>query len=308
MAYINVDEVYILDNTGLQVDMATDIPFADAGFSDAQKEQARANIGAGGTNPNLLDNPWWGSGEVVNQRGVTSGSVGASTYVMDRWKSVYSGSGSTFSITASGINVTVAGTYVYYMQQFEDATRFNGKTLTASVMLGDGTVESGTIIRSNGTAQVPVNTGDIALVMQTDNSFRVILYTSMTIRAVKLELGSVSTLANDTPPDYGTELAKCQYYFRRIASISGTAQIAYGYAVATTAARFIVPATMRHATLSPSFSGVQVGLTSTPVNVTAISASQSTDFITLTCTASGLNGSYFLYIAQNGYIDISADL
>ena len=36
------------------------------------------------------------------------------------------------------------------------------------------------------------------------------------IRAVKLEKGTVSTLAMDTAPNYATELLKCQRYFYRI--------------------------------------------------------------------------------------------
>ena len=38
---------------------------------------------------------------------------------------------------------------------------------------------------------------------------------SITLKAVKLEIGSVSTLANDAPPNYAAELAKCQRYFQR---------------------------------------------------------------------------------------------
>jgi hypothetical protein len=44
----------------------------------------------------------------------------------------------------------------------------------------------------------------------------------LTIRAVKLELGSVSTLAMDTAPNYATELAKCQRYFQRIGKNSSS--------------------------------------------------------------------------------------
>ena len=35
----------------------------------------------------------------------------------------------------------------------------------------------------------------------------------ITIESIKLELGSVSTLANDLPMDYTTELLRCQRYF-----------------------------------------------------------------------------------------------
>jgi hypothetical protein len=36
----------------------------------------------------------------------------------------------------------------------------------------------------------------------------------ISIESVKLELGSVSTFANDPPADYGVELAKCQRFFQ----------------------------------------------------------------------------------------------
>ena len=40
-----------------------------------------------------------------------------------------------------------------------------------------------------------------------------ILGEELDIQAVKLELGTVSTLANDPPPDFGTELVKCQRFY-----------------------------------------------------------------------------------------------
>jgi hypothetical protein len=49
------------------------------------------------------------------------------------------------------------------------------------------------------------------------NRYHVWMYiqSALTIHAVKLELGSVSTLANDTAPNYTDELLKCQSYFER---------------------------------------------------------------------------------------------
>ena len=65
MAVINVDDIYTLDNTGKQVDDAVDYALANS-------------------NRNLLDNPWWGSGEVVNQRQITA-KPSNGKYGIDRW-------------------------------------------------------------------------------------------------------------------------------------------------------------------------------------------------------------------------------
>lgn len=199
-------------------------------LTTAQQEQAKANISAGSTNPNLLDNPWWGSAEIVNQRGFTSGAVANGISTIDRWRSTYSGSNNTFAITANGLEISVGGVYVQYYQRFEDITRFEGKTLTASVLLSNGTIYSGTITRVNGTIQamVPQSGHPLAVVFQSDNTLRVTAYQNITIRAVKLELGSVSTLANDAPPNYEKELAKCQYYFERISAPDGNLTLGVG--------------------------------------------------------------------------------
>lgn len=315
MAYINVDEVYILDNTGLQVDMATDIPFADAGFSDDQKAQARKNIAAGGTNPNLLDNPWWGSGEVINQRGVTS-SDGTGGYKIDRWQF---GSSLVWTLSANGISFSTSSNG-YALCYFPEVTRFNGKTLTMSMMLSDGTIYSGTITRTNGTSQLPIsaniNGADVSVGLYSDNSFRVRIYSggTVSIRAVKLELGTVSTLANDVPPDYGTELLKCRRYFIRI--YGHMSAYGAGYAGNATTAYVFLPHNQLRTTPTLSSNGVGsfrlkgngnslavtgVSLSSTGENGTAI----------IVNTSGGLdtNIAYvFTGTSATAYIDLSADL
>lgn len=148
MAYINVDEVYILDNTGLQVDMATDIPFADAGFNDDQKAQARKNIAAGGSNRNLLDNAYFvggGSqlgGETfpINQRGQTSYSGTGNT--IDRWKC--NDPVGVLSLSASGMSITVGTQFCGYQQYLPMGALVEGETYTFSIKI-NGTVYSWTI-------------------------------------------------------------------------------------------------------------------------------------------------------------------
>ena len=315
MAYINVDEVYILDNTGLQVDMATDIPFADAGFTDAQKEQARANIAAGGTNPNLLDNPWWGSNEVINQRGVSSATLTTTmTYTIDRWQMNYSTTAGSYSLGTDGITFTV-GYRVYARQLFPDVTRFEGKALTVSMLLSDGTILSGTIAsRTAGTEQVFYNGGGTKIYFATTNTLNFYVSSNVTVRAIKLELGTVSTLANDVPPDYGTELAKCQRYFYRLPFVTNY-PIGYGYAQTATSFRVAIPipVSMRAALSSVSYSGSPyiIGQGSS-IAVTALSASGivPTSYVDLAATVSGATQfqSYVLIGSDTGYIDLSADL
>lgn len=218
MAYINVDEVYILDNTGLQVDMATDIPFADAGFSDAQKEQARKNIGAGGSNRNLLDN-WYfvGGGSQlgdgvfpINQRGQTSYT--GTQVGIDRWQ--LSNGNTSVSLSSSGMTIYTNGSgYGYGGQALNRSFTRDGK-YTFSVLLADGTLyttpsdtnltlPSGLLFYFSNDTSVnwrnPANT------------------TCETIAAMKLEKGTVSTLVNDVPPDFYLELEKAKAHYFHIA-------------------------------------------------------------------------------------------
>lgn len=74
-----------------------------------------------------------------------------------------------------------------------------------------------------------------------DNGTKTLSITSAggVILAVKLERGTISTLANDPPADYGEQLALCQQYYVRI---SGTGEpIGFGYVSGTTQARVKIP-------------------------------------------------------------------
>lgn len=178
-------------------------------LTSAQQAQARANIMAGGSNPNLLDNPWWGSGEVVNQR--SANQLNPSAYGIDRWKG---GSSGSVSVTSTGLAFGSSGGNAW--QPMESALRawMVGKVFTASALMSDGTIYSGTGTYGTGTTYFLSN--PVELFISSAGNFNVRTSSAATIRAVKLELGSVSTLANDVPPDYGEELAKCQYYCRVI--------------------------------------------------------------------------------------------
>ena len=164
------------------------------------------------TNPNLLDNPWFGTNEVINQRDATSGSP-SNAYFIDRWK--LSGS---YSLSTSGLTITCnAGSGP--AQIFSRALTI-GKVYTYSVMYGDLSVVSVTFSPLANTENVYAFGDGLLLEIDTRPSFpthRCIIYKNgsqwtNTFRAAKLELGTVSTLANDVPPDYGEELLKCLRY------------------------------------------------------------------------------------------------
>jgi len=308
MPYINVDEVYILDNTGAQVDQVTDLPYADAGLTESQQAQARKNISAGGTNPNLLDNPFF----TVNQRGAASYT--GNVYMVDRWKGA--NSRTTITVNAGYVNLSTNSSGNGFLQQ-KLSESYTG-VLTYSVYVRGTGAGVLSIQDSNGTSLDDItidNPGnDWTLVSGTYEAttpvaavvFRVNTSTNYDIKCVKLEVGSVSTLANDVPPDYGTELAKCRYYFHRL-NASGAVNILTGATTSTTSATFVLPHEMAVNTGSITRTGT---ITVNGQSVTAASQTQTSAGVTITVTASGLiayNGAV-LNLASGAYIDISHDL
>lgn len=188
-------------------------------LTDEAKARARNNINAApyndvATNLNLLDNPWWGSAEAINQRSATSWTGTSTIYTIDRWKYSSSVSGNSAELRSDGIRFSLSygSSNFFYTYQILSQPLFNsikGKVATASVLLSDGTIKSGTTtIPSSGTATF-ISEGSVTVTINNNGEFTVRILVSSTIRAVKLELCSWSTLANDVPPDKGIELAKC---------------------------------------------------------------------------------------------------
>ena len=177
-------------------------------LTTAQQAQARANIMARGSNPNLLDNSWF----TVNQRSA-SGTVTPSAYVADRWQ-VFSG-----SATAGTYPTINASSNIWQRIAFNLET---GKTYTFSVLLADGTILSGTKTVTDPNTTISFISNSLVELdyfgAQSPKNIRIYNTSgaALGVKAAKLELGSVSTLANDVPPNYGEELAKCQRYFWRL--------------------------------------------------------------------------------------------
>ena len=168
------------------------------------------------SNPNLLDNPWF----TVNQRGATTydASTGTKVYTVDRWQ-LPSG---TLKVISDGVSITRGtGGNGYILQPLESVynQELVGKTVTMSVKTTDGNIYAKTFTIKNDNYYEMVLTTGINIGYNFTASIPHILIvnsvegTTINIRAVKLELGSVSTLHLDSAPNYATELVKCQRYY-----------------------------------------------------------------------------------------------
>lgn len=301
MPYVNVNDAYILDNTGKQVDDAVDYALANS-------------------NRNLLDNPWMTQGNVINQRG--QASYPSTGYTIDRWENSNASAITSVAIGNNGVTLTKAlGSFAFYRQYLgrkidEDAT------YTLSLMTGDGKIYSATRQFVAGTASetvVSINGMNIGFGLYGKGStpwvgfyFGTEQRGTITIKAVKLELGSYSTLANDVPPDYGEELRKCQRYFLRLNSVLNF-PYAIGIAHNASSLRLLIPTptTMRQDPKA-SFTGSLVARgNGSSLTVSSLSNSYLVDNgVALDATTTGATQyqTYSLVPTSSGYIDLSADI
>jgi hypothetical protein len=136
------------------------------------------------------------------------------------------------------------------------------------------------------------------------------------ITAVKLELGSYSTLANDVPPKKRSALADCQERFLRIETQTSPTPIGYGYCYSATQARILIPTPVQMAD-NPNVAITNIGNLRINANGTYItpSAFNSTavaypNGVVLIFTISGATSGApaLLFSANAARIDLSADL
>lgn len=193
-------------------------------------------------NRNLLDNACFKN--PVNQRGQTVYT--GQGYTIDRWRNGHNpaqfeliADGLVYSTSNEGVNI------IALRQDIENCERYAGREVTLSVLISavSGITDGGNVVfvlRSNDekATQLSINIVEPGLYSVTGTlpaeltKFTAFFYrtgksASATIAAVKLELGSVQTLAyqdNDgnwvlnDGTDYEEELRRCQRYFRVINS------------------------------------------------------------------------------------------
>ena len=231
---------------------------------------------------NLLINPWF----QINQRGQSSYSV--ANYTIDRWRT----NDANISVNINSGYITVSNNGAverHFLQQLEfmvpgDYTvsllLANGDILSESLNVNDSVAGgSGGSSTKSLTAGLKVQIGDFS----SKPAFKLLIAPgySFNIVAIKLELGSVSTLANDPPADYGEQLALCQRY---ALNTGNEFQIrASGYTTNTIIFSLPIPVTMR---VSPSLASGTVEV------VTPAGSPQS--------------GFTFGYFARSGVLNIIA--
>lgn len=171
-------------------------------------------------NRNLIDNPFF----TVNQRGFTS--LSGTGFTVDRWKNWTAAGTVSVSNNVITISPTVSGTTFLWGQTVKNINAMlAGKKATLSIMLSDGTIVSKTftypttISANSQVVQIPLgSTHFFEIYAYTQGYARVGYYNqsgilpsaALSIKAVKLEVGEVSTLGLDVAPNYAEELAKCK--------------------------------------------------------------------------------------------------
>lgn len=270
------------------------------------------------SNPNLLDNPWF----TVNQRGITNDWTTQFNYGPDRWRKQLATT--TYTLDANGITSNDNRVGIFQIFTYDMINDLFGKTLTAS-MLVDGTIISGSAViplswKTDGQNHILTfwqsdDTYSYLRLEFTASSSRVNFVANkkdMTsaLRALKLEIGSVSTLAMDTAPNYQQELAKCQRYFVRLEGNIGT-----GYFKNTTECSCLcpIPVPMRATpslTMNGSIGvGTEDGLFGTLTGITSW-AEKPVSMIGLTGVGVTTTAGYFcrLFANAGASLDVSADL
>lgn len=222
-------------------------------------------------NPNLLDN-WYfvGGGSQqnggqfpINQRGVTT-KTSAQGYFIDRWRE-YSSYYYTVALQSGGMKLTGQSNAVSMLQQIitERLADINGKTLTLSILTDEDGLRTKTeavnLTASNANKIVVTGNNDRVLATLTGSTsslcvvMRIPANEYMTVKAIKLELGSTQTLCHnegttENPvwalneiPNYQQELAKCQRYFWNALPTSGTYLMFNGLATSTSLVSGLIP-------------------------------------------------------------------
>lgn len=205
-------------------------------MATAQQVDQCCGLGRG---VNLFDNGYLGTG-VINQRGITSETVGTISagwhYTLDRWIEFSYGE---WELTPDGLKLSNVGNYGYYFSFGQIVDRLGPRStypksypLTYSALIDDQVYSYTFIPGTDNQYNIPINPeGTILFSYRFEPNITYPLFelqvlpayisTPITIKAIKLEIGTEQTLAhleennwvlNDPPPNPTLELLKCQRY------------------------------------------------------------------------------------------------
>ena len=315
----NVDtlsgKVYKTDDSTITAIASDDLlPIYDTSATAAKKITLANVVKATVSNPNLIDNPWF----TVNQRRQSSYTYTSSAlYTVDRWIILNSG----ISLTVNNDNtITINNTSgdIYGIEQkFENDLEAGTYTVTANVT--SGTIPFIRFYDDNYTDIGGVSGSTGTVTFTNSNCKHIFVYvnagSSITLKAVKLEKGSISTLALDTAPNYATELLKCQRYFVRIGSAENHYMaLGIGQARTTTSFSCQVPLTsMRIYYPSVSITGtisIRNGSTWSNISTATLDSALGPAGVVLSMESTGLTAGqvYEAFVTPYSYIDFIADL
>ena len=298
---------------------ATNKPLA-AAQGKFLKDLADTNFSSQG-NINLVDNGWF----TINQKGFTTTSFSTSNaYTVDRWLCIGSSNGGSVTITANGLQLNRENqASTGYLSQFLEKITL-GKPYTLSIMLADGTIVQKSGILATTSDEIHFNflsdAGQARIYYYSGGStwtVDILVYAgkSFTVRAVKLEIGTKSTLQNDVEPNGIIELLKCQKYQYRIIAKVAYAIIATGVMddATTLWCEIPLPVPMRTAN-SIAYSGdVYIRLGGAIKTISSLSAelrSPNILSVYVTCSTSLTAGvpAQLIFGSTSTYIDINSNL
>lgn len=314
---------------------------ASKAYVDASAETVKSYTQTAFSNPNLLDN--WYFGNPVNQRGKTRYT--ANDYCLDRWWfAQWQSTGQSVDVLNGRISVCCTcesnvNNSTMIRQTLEHPEQLSNMTVTLSAKLRDVAVlgkprlviyyETGSGSAGRATADITdANANSIVSVTKKLPSDITKLYVTIgndansagkgafliEVESMKLELGSVSTLANDAPPKFSEQLLECQRYYMRYASDGG--QWLMGASNSTVLyAPLHLPVPMRahpglkyaNINIYPYVSGGKVEIT----KLELAGASGTQDFILYAYHASGevaAKSPGCIRFTSGGYIELSAEI
>lgn len=276
-----------------------------------------ANVGS---NKNLLHN--WDFTNPVNQRSFTELTHEGPwwQYTIDRWGIWFrEGIEGTLKKQTDGLSLSCSGISDYcYLEQRLEKLEHGTYTLSAII---NGKLKVATLHYTGVWVGVEPLSGVTFIIVPTEADSNVVSVViavhpgiSISVSKVKLEVGSVSTLANDPPADYGEQLALCQRYQLVIKNDGGGASwfgTGVGNIGGTTAQCFIPTPVMLRVTpaLLGSFSvwDGEIGKGYNANTATHIVKSQNGVKIQFPNSASPKE-SLFLYVANSQYLILDANL
>ncbi|WP_206460426.1 hypothetical protein [Anaerovorax sp. IOR16] len=264
-------------------------------------------------NPNLLNNAYFELKDaIVNQKGTPSGwKASTSMYFIDRWKSYINITlNTTYTFETNGLGIQVSDGYGGIAQLLEFAPNEGMYTFSAII---DGIVHSLTFDANTWNAQIGTNIELAVLTYYDKKTVRILFYDTVKhiIQRVKLEKGTVSTILNDPPQDFGDTLRKCQRFQYRLTS-KGTAFPCIGFSTEQNAYLFAfgLPTELR---INPTvtWSNVTVRTSSailTPTDVTFYTMVGNIVNIKVSVASANIGDVGILRIPVDGFINLDANL